>query len=99
MGCRNDYDPADYHRDETSKLKAQHADEINKLEAMLCAVIGVDVSVIDEIDDASAGITCDDIRQWYVEHKRKDEERLAKEAIRKRIAEYEETIAELKLKL
>ena len=72
--------------EEIGVLKAELAER----EAMLCAVLsiyGPDMdAVYSEINWLEAGVTQDDMESWWKTHKRKDEERRAREADKREAA-------------
>jgi len=78
------YDPgasSQAHYEEVKKFR----DELNKVEAMLCAVVNVLVDnkliipVVEAIDTEEAGVTPNDIAIWWTTHVKKDLERKERE--------------------
>jgi len=78
------YDPgasSQAHYEEVKKLR----DDLNKVEAMLCAIIDVLHKhkiigpIVEEINAKEAGITANDIAIWWRDHKVKDAMRKRKE--------------------
>lgn len=74
MPCYDpDSSPAAYGR----RLDALR-DELNKVEAMLCAVVTIlhknklIIPVVEQIDPKEAGVTANDIALWWRDHKVKD---------------------------
>jgi hypothetical protein len=55
--------------------------KIERLEAMLCALIkvtGLDTS-LDKVDWAEAGVDAQDLRKWWTDHQEKDRQRRDRE--------------------
>ena len=78
------YDPgasSQAYYEEVKKLR----DELNKVEAMLCAVVNVLVDnkliipVVEAIDTEETGVTPNDIAIWWTIHKEKDAKRKEQE--------------------
>lgn len=95
MPCRVDPTPeelAEEHRRHEQKITGPLHEEISVLkakleerEAMLCAVMSsversmIAVELIDNINEQEAGVTREEIRAWFAEHKSKDAARRARE--------------------
>lgn len=82
---RDRYDWNDHERDMKPIV-----DKLNKVEAMLCAIIDVlhknqmIIPVVEEINAEEAGVTANDIAIWWRHHKVKDAVRKRKEDENKR---------------
>jgi hypothetical protein len=53
--------------------------KINRLEAMLCAVISVSPDIIDRIDENESGIKKAMLKVWWKDHQAEDERRRKRE--------------------
>ena len=78
------YDPGARSAHEYAEIKKLE-DELDKVEAMLCAIIDVLHKhkvigpIVEEINAKEAGITANDIAIWWRDHKLKDAMRKRKE--------------------
>lgn len=84
MPCRSDeVDAMDIQRDTQRRTK------INKLEAMLCAVLtaantltgdqNTDRVIIERIDEKESGVTRAEVHEWWKIHREQDEARRVRE--------------------
>jgi len=94
MPCRYDPSPEELEDMKSNEIKSLE-NEINKLEAMLCAVLSSHFLKNEEVsyetildiiensvepDTKNSGITIEDIAEWYYNHREKDRLRREKEA-------------------
>ena len=71
--------------DDLIEQRNRAQNQVRKLEAMLCSVIrAAPAMIFDVIDYKEAGVTRKELEGWWNEHRRKDEERKAREIVRKK---------------